>query len=70
MEWLHTGEDPGQGSAADDQDSPETLFTAAYREYSGPVRGYLRARGIDDPDAVTHDVFLALYTRLTHGRTE
>lgn len=67
MEWLHTSEDPGQVIAADDQDSPEELFTAAYREYSGPVRGYLRARGIDDPDAVTHDVFLALYTRLTQG---
>jgi RNA polymerase sigma-70 factor (ECF subfamily) len=70
MEWLHTSEDPGVVIAADDQDSPEALFTAAYREYSGPVRGYLRARGIDDPDAVTHDVFLALYTRLTQGGTD
>ncbi|MFJ3957344.1 RNA polymerase sigma factor [Arthrobacter sp. NPDC090010] len=44
--------------------NPEALFTNAYREYSGPVRGYLAARGVDDPDAVTHDVFLALYSRM------
>lgn len=67
MEWLHRTEDPGHVIAADESDSPEALFTAAYREYSGPVRGYLRARGVDDPDAVTHDVFLTLYTRLTQN---
>lgn len=40
------------------------LFTAAYREFSPSVLGYLRARGVDDPEAVTQDVFLALYSRL------
>jgi RNA polymerase sigma factor (sigma-70 family) len=45
------------------------LFTAAYREFSGSVCGYLRARGVDDPEAVTQDVYLALYPRLpdVHG---
>ncbi|MFK4297737.1 RNA polymerase sigma factor (sigma-70 family) [Arthrobacter sp. GAS37] len=48
---------------ADDED-PALLFTAAYTEFSGPVFGYLRARGVDDPEAVTQDVFLALYPKL------
>ncbi|GAA3320792.1 RNA polymerase sigma factor [Arthrobacter ramosus] len=48
---------------ADDED-PALLFTAAYNEFSGPVFGYLRARGVDDPEAVTQDVFLALYPKL------
>ncbi|SEJ56798.1 RNA polymerase sigma-70 factor, ECF subfamily [Arthrobacter sp. yr096] len=47
-----------------DQDDPALLFTAAYNSFAGPVFGYLRARGVDDPEAVTQDVFLALYPRL------
>ena len=33
------------------------------------VLGYLRARGVDDPEAVTHDVFLAVLPHLntSHG---
>jgi RNA polymerase sigma-70 factor (ECF subfamily) len=54
----HTVPDAGPADLA-------SLFTAAYRTYSASVRGYLRARGVDDPDAATHDVFLALYTRMT-----
>ncbi|MET3904625.1 sigma-70 family RNA polymerase sigma factor [Paenarthrobacter sp. 4246] len=52
-----------------DQDDPALLFTAAYTSFSGPVFGYLRARGVDDPEAVTQDVFLALYPKLgtLHG---
>ena len=52
-----------------DQDDPALLFTAAYNAFSGPVFGYLRARGVDDPEAVTQDVFLALYPKLAtlHG---
>lgn len=61
---MQTTEDPGPVASAQGHASPAALFTAAYRAYSGPVRGYLRARGVDDPDAVTHDVFLALYTRM------
>lgn len=47
-----------------DKGDPALLFTAAYNEFSGPVFGYLRARGVDDPEAVTQDVFLALYPKL------
>ncbi|MCD4853098.1 sigma-70 family RNA polymerase sigma factor [Arthrobacter sp. AK01] len=52
-----------------DRDDPALLFTAAYNSFAGPVFGYLRARGVDDPEAVTQDVFLALYPRLEalHG---
>jgi RNA polymerase sigma-70 factor (ECF subfamily) len=46
-----------------------SLFAAVYRTYSPVVAGYLRAGGVDDPEGVTHDVFLALYPRLrsVHG---
>jgi RNA polymerase sigma-70 factor (ECF subfamily) len=40
---------------------PAALFAAAYRSFAGPVLGYLRARGVDDPEAVTQDVFMAFY---------
>jgi len=43
---------------------PGSLFSSAYQEYSPAVSAYLRARGIEDPEAVTQDVFLALYPRL------
>ena len=49
-----------------DQDDPALLFTAAYNNFAGPVFGYLRARGVDDPEAVTQDVFLALYPKLAN----
>ena len=39
-------------------------FAAAYRELSPRVLGYLRLHGVDDPESVTQDVFLALYPRL------
>ena len=43
---------------------PAALFAAAYRTFAGPVQGYLKARGLDDPEAVTQDVFLAFYPRI------
>ncbi|MFX1820688.1 RNA polymerase sigma factor [Pseudarthrobacter sp. CC4] len=43
---------------------PAVLFGAAYRSFAGPVQGYLRARGVDDPEAVTQDVFLAFYPKI------
>ncbi|HCB58108.1 MAG TPA: RNA polymerase subunit sigma-70 [Arthrobacter bacterium] len=48
------------------------LFNAAYRSFSPAVAGYLRAGGVEDPEGVTHDVFLALYPRLkaVHGGTQ
>ncbi|MDP5226938.1 MULTISPECIES: sigma-70 family RNA polymerase sigma factor [Arthrobacter] len=62
---MQTSEDQGPLTVTDGEDGPEALFTNAYRAYSGPVRGYLAARGVDDPDAVTNDVFLTLYSRMT-----
>lgn len=44
------------------------LFTSAYRQYSPAVYGYLRAQGVEDAEAVTQDVFLALYPRLDDAR--
>ncbi len=40
---------------------PAVLFGAVYRTLSGAVLGYLKARGVDDPEAVTQDVFLAFF---------
>ncbi|MHA7199133.1 RNA polymerase sigma factor [Arthrobacter alkaliphilus] len=46
------------------QADPDALFIEAYRVYSPGVCGYLRTRGVEDPESVTQDVFLALYPRL------
>ncbi|MBT2532666.1 sigma-70 family RNA polymerase sigma factor [Arthrobacter sp. ISL-48] len=43
---------------------PAVLFSAVYRMFSGAVLGYLRARGVDDPEAVTQDVFLAFFPKI------
>lgn len=43
---------------------PAVLFGAVYRTLSGAVLGYLKARGVDDPEAVTQDVFLAFYPKI------
>ena len=43
---------------------PAVLFGAVYRTFSGAVLGYLKARGVDDPEAVTQDVFLAFYPKV------
>jgi RNA polymerase sigma-70 factor (ECF subfamily) len=37
----------------------------AYRTFAGPVLGYLKARGVDDPEAVTQDVFLAFFPKIS-----
>ena len=55
-------------SALPASERPGALFTAAYREHAAAVRGYLRARGVDDPDAVTQDVFVALFPKLDELR--
>jgi RNA polymerase sigma-70 factor (ECF subfamily) len=47
-----------------ERDAHALVFTTAYRRFSPVVLGYLRARGVDDAEAVTQDVFLALYPRL------
>ena len=43
---------------------PAALFGVAYRSFAGPVLGYLKARGVDDPEAVTQDVFLAFFPKI------
>ncbi|WP_245631611.1 RNA polymerase sigma factor [Curtobacterium ammoniigenes] len=56
---------------ATDESSEASLFSDAYREFAPGVRGYLHARGLPDPEAVTHDVFIALHERIgtvTGGR--
>lgn len=40
------------------------LFSAVYQAYAGAVLGYLTAKGVADPEAVTQDVFLAVLPRL------
>jgi RNA polymerase sigma factor (sigma-70 family) len=40
------------------------LFGAVYQAYAGQVLGYLTAKGVPDPEAVTQDVFLAVLPRL------
>jgi RNA polymerase sigma-70 factor (ECF subfamily) len=47
---------------------PSVLLERAYHQLAPSVRGYLQARGVDDPEAVTHDVFLALYPQLSSIR--
>lgn len=51
-------------------ETPEPVaFDAVYRRMSPAVLGYLKAQGVDDPEAVTHDVFLAALPRFgsLHG---
>lgn len=40
-----------------------TVFDALYRRCAPQVLGYVRAHGVEDPEAVTHDVFVTLLTR-------
>lgn len=47
------------------RDATTDRFSAAYRELSPRVLGYLRSHGVDDPEAATDDVFLALHRRFS-----
>ncbi|HEU4668884.1 MAG TPA: sigma-70 family RNA polymerase sigma factor [Arthrobacter sp.] len=42
----------------------ESAFCAVYRELSPGVLSYLRARDVEDPEAMAQEVFLALYPQL------
>ncbi|MFC9351544.1 MULTISPECIES: RNA polymerase sigma factor [Terrabacteria group] len=46
----------------------EGAFCAAYQEFSPAVLSYLRARDVEDPEAMTQEVFLALYPQLGRVR--
>lgn len=39
-------------------------YTRLFESLSGPVRGYVAARGAEDPDAVTSEVFLGAFRNL------
>lgn len=39
-------------------------FERLYRQFGGPVHGYLRSQGIDDPEGATDDVFLRVFRGL------
>ncbi len=51
------------------QDGDIAAFRVIYDGLAGAVCGYLRAKGVSDPEGVTSDVFLALLPRLAdvHG---
>lgn len=61
---MEPHEDPSREIPPTDPGDHAELFTAAFRTLSPSVRGYLRARGVDDCEAVTQDVFLSLYSRI------
>ncbi|MDQ6754686.1 MAG: sigma-70 family RNA polymerase sigma factor [Actinomycetota bacterium] len=42
------------------QEQESSVFAGIYEAFSPAVLGYLRGRGVDDPEAVTQDVFLAV----------
>jgi len=54
----------GSDAEKSEEDVLAERFSAAYRQLSPRVLGYLRLHGVDDPESVTQDVFLALYPRL------
>ncbi len=53
------------GSVESGQPDPTALFTLAYRQHAAAVLAYLRSQGVEDPEAVTQDTFVALHPRLT-----
>ncbi|WP_427017066.1 RNA polymerase sigma factor [Pseudarthrobacter sp. P1] len=42
------------------QEQEPSVFACIYEAFSPAVLGYLRGRGVDDPEAVTQDVFLTV----------
>lgn len=40
------------------------LFSAVYQEFAGQVLGYLTAKGVTDPEAVTQEVFIAVLPKI------
>ena len=61
---MHRIEHEAQRSGQAD----ESHFCAAYREFSPGVLSYLRARGVEDPEGLTQEVFLALFPQLDDVR--
>lgn len=57
---MELNDDLVRAASAGDQDS----FRSIHAVLSPRVLGYLRARGVEDPEAVTSEVFLTVYRRL------
>jgi RNA polymerase sigma-70 factor, ECF subfamily len=55
--------------AATPGQADEGTFCAVYQEFSPAVLSYLRSRDVEDPEAMTQEVFLGVYARLgdLHG---
>ena len=43
-------------------------FDALFRQWNGPVTGFVRARGVADPDDVVNEVFLGAFTSISRFR--
>ncbi|WP_434316491.1 RNA polymerase sigma factor [Leifsonia sp. P73] len=63
LEWPREAR-PVKERAHRDTGGTAVLFTDAYRTHAASLLAYLRSQGVDDPEAVTQDVFVALYPRL------
>ncbi|QNE35490.1 sigma-70 family RNA polymerase sigma factor [Leifsonia shinshuensis] len=63
LEWPREAR-PVKERAHRDTSGTAELFTDAYRTHAASLLAYLRSQGVDDPEAVTQDVFVALYPRL------
>ncbi|MFE4833887.1 RNA polymerase sigma factor [Arthrobacter sp. NPDC056691] len=59
---------PVKGDPTTPDQSDEGVFCAVYREFSPAVLSYLRARGLEDPEGTTQEVFLALHPQLGQVR--
>ena len=59
-----SGDLPATAGARGVAETQTDRFTEIYRVYAPRVLGYLRVRGIDDPESATQEVFLALYRRM------
>jgi RNA polymerase sigma-70 factor (ECF subfamily) len=52
------------GPVAEPVEDAAAIFTEAYRAHAASLLAYLRSQGVEDPEAVTQDVFIAAYPRL------
>jgi RNA polymerase sigma-70 factor (ECF subfamily) len=57
-----------EGTVAAAQRGSSEAVSTVYRVLAPKVLGYLRARGAEDPEGLTHEVFLAVIPRLAELR--
>lgn len=63
LEWPREAR-PVKEHARRGASGPALVFADAYRTHAASLLAYLRSQGVEDPEAVTQDVFVALYPRL------